>query len=219
MLPLTPRVQRMLGNAVTEFKHGWDASIQKNFQVQGRPTKWLDTHRGGAILQNTARLRWSIKTDSVDNGSGSFTIIARTNNVAYARIHQYGGWIRAKGKKLAVPLTPRAAKMRPKDWPTSGKDKLFPVTTPEHYTLCIQVRAKGKKLAKKRPKDSTSGKDAPSPVKTPERHTSRIQKTKTKVEAQYVLKDAIFIKARPYLVIQSEDYELFRTLTTILPSE
>jgi phage gpG-like protein len=182
MLPLTPRVQRMLGNAVTEFKHGWDASIQKNFQVQGRPTKWLDTHRGGAILQNTARLRWSIKTDSVDNGSGSFTIIARTNNVAYARIHQYGGWIRAKGKKLAVPLTPRAAKMRPKDWPTSGKDKLFPVKTPEHYTLCIQ-------------------------------------KTKTKVEAQYVLKDAIFIKARPYLVIQSEDYELFRTLTTILPSE
>ena len=64
-------------------------SVQKNFDIGGRPTPWKTSDRvrreGGKTLSDTARLRRSI---TVDADSSHVRV---GTNVEYARIHQLGG--------------------------------------------------------------------------------------------------------------------------------
>lgn len=81
-----------------------ETSTIERFDEERAPdgTKWLPSfrakHEGGKTLTDTARLRLSIRpvasADQVEIGT----------NVIYARIHQEGGTIRAKGKALAFTL-------------------------------------------------------------------------------------------------------------------
>lgn len=171
-----PVVQAAMTQSMTEWARALDASIQQNFRDGGRPNAWLPIKRAGRILQDTGRLKNSITVRGYAS-DGTWGVIARTNNIEYARIHQYGGWIRPRvAQALAIPLTQQAARYSPKTWPES-MGKLFPVKKNGNYTLCI---SKGKR----------------SPI----------------VEAQYVLKHAIYIPARPYLAVQIEDVELLKKL-------
>lgn len=115
MIGINAKLQQGLGRAARAIATDWDASIQKNFQVGGRP-KWPATRRGGAILQKSGRLAQSITVRMQEEGTGKFGVTARTNHVIYARIHQYGGIVRPRNTQfLAVPL-PEAGNKRPKDF-------------------------------------------------------------------------------------------------------
>lgn len=105
-----------LDKAALGFERDLDRSFIQNIQSGGRP-KWLKTRRGGAPLQKTGILRNSINVATLNQGSGKYEFIAKVNNVKYARIHQFGGWIKPKNKKaLAIPLTNESAKKTPKDY-------------------------------------------------------------------------------------------------------
>lgn len=91
------------------------ASIHKNFEEQGRPTKWaplspmtLAMRRNKdkssiKILQDTGRLRNSITYDATRSGG---TAVAIGTNVKYGKIHQYGGKVNIP----AITIVPKKAK-------------------------------------------------------------------------------------------------------------
>lgn len=143
MIGLSAQLQNGLGRAAREIATDWDASIQKNFQSGGRP-KWPASRRGGAILQKSGRLAQSITVRAEQVSDTKYAITARTNNIVYARIHQYGGTIRAKTKAfLAIPL-PAAGNKRPRDF----GDKLQLRRSPgghENQAVLGIVKNKGKK--------------------------------------------------------------------------
>lgn len=61
--------------------------------------------KGGNQLQDSGRLRQSIRHELTPNG------VEVGTNVIYGPIHQFGGWIRpVNAQKLAVPATPTAAR-------------------------------------------------------------------------------------------------------------
>lgn len=65
---------------------------------QGKP--WASTRRGGKILNDSARLR-----NSIDYAVAGDTILVGSN-VKYALIHQKGGVIKPKNKKILHFKTP-----------------------------------------------------------------------------------------------------------------
>lgn len=89
MNDLTPAM-RDIGSHMLE-------SIDRNFEVGGRPKKWKRSYRaileGGKTLVATARLKSSIKYRARPNE------VEVGTNVIYGGIHQLGGTIRPKRKK------------------------------------------------------------------------------------------------------------------------
>jgi len=81
-------------------------SVKRNFSAGGRPTKWKQPlFRSGKALRDTGNLMGSI-TYEVQGRA----VLVGTNSI-YAKIHHYGGVIRAKNvKALPIPLHARAAK-------------------------------------------------------------------------------------------------------------
>jgi phage gpG-like protein len=135
MIGIAAQLQVGLGRAAREMAAGLDASIQKNFTSNGRPA-WRPTQRGGAILQKTGRLATAITVTVDTEGETTFAIVARTNNIPYARIHQFGGIITPKSKQyLAIP-TSYAKGKRPRDF-----EGLFFVAAKRgnNPTLCKKV--------------------------------------------------------------------------------
>lgn len=117
------KLSLVLFQSLREWQFQWDRSIQTNFRVGGRPA-WKKTRRGGAILQDRGRLARSITIVTRKVNDDRFEVVAQTNNIRYAKIHQYGGKILPKNSTtLSIPLTPEASKLRsPRDWPN---DELF----------------------------------------------------------------------------------------------
>jgi len=75
-------------------------SVQKNFDVGGRPTKWKGKRDGSAShLQRSGRLQRSIRYQLTADG------VKWGTRQRHARLHQEGGTIRPKSKKfLSIPL-------------------------------------------------------------------------------------------------------------------
>jgi phage gpG-like protein len=139
-------VERVLTAAVREFEFQVDRSIQQNFRVGGRP-RWDGLkHRKGVPLQKSGVLARAVIVKSYVGSGGKYNILVRTNNVPYARIHQFGGVIRpTRAKALAIPLTDKARKMgSPKNWP---EGTLFKHKGEKSFTLCEKVGKKGKLVA------------------------------------------------------------------------
>lgn len=143
---LSASIPRIMAGALGEWTHVLDASFVRNFQQEGRPKKWAGTKRGGKILQKSGRLRNSIGIRAVRVGPNDFRVIVRTNKIPYARIHQYGGWIKpTKAAHLAIPLTKEARRVGPREWDAKYGEKigkLFPVKKPNSFTLCTARRGK-----------------------------------------------------------------------------
>jgi phage virion morphogenesis protein len=78
-------------------------SVERNFEAQGRPGKWLPSQRalktGGQTLSLTGRLRRSFSV----KGAGSRVTVG--TNVVYAAIQQMGGKA-GRGRKVTVPARP-----------------------------------------------------------------------------------------------------------------
>ena len=72
------------------------SEVKKNFEAQGRP-KWQPSKRGGKTLQDTGRLRDSVK-HKIESGR-----VFLTSNLSYARIHNYGGIIRTRYAVIQMP--------------------------------------------------------------------------------------------------------------------
>jgi phage gpG-like protein len=117
MINFSAILRKALDDSAREQGAVLSYSIQQNFRAGGRPTKWPKIGRkGGAILQDTGRLRNSINVRAVRLGAGKNEIVAETN-LKYAAIHQYGGTITAKNAgALAIPLTKEARDKRPKEF-------------------------------------------------------------------------------------------------------
>ena len=92
---LTP-VMRDIGETVRR-------SVERNFEAQGRPAKWLSSQRvlrtGGQTLSLTGRLRRSFSVKA----TGSRATVG--TNVVYAAIHQAGGKT-GRGGKATIPARP-----------------------------------------------------------------------------------------------------------------
>lgn len=170
-----------LNDAARSWERDWDASIAQNFIAGGRPA-WPKTRRGGSILQQTGRLRNAIGVKTRNDGNGKYTFIAKVQAIKYARLQQYGGVIRpVNGKALAIPLTPEAAKKKPRSW---GKRLFFvPSKDGKAPTLCITAGGTSKKKGYKK------GDAIP----------------------QYALLKSVRIPGRPYLVVQKEDAALLKS--------
>lgn len=90
-------------------------STRRNFQAGGRPVKWPVSRRvkkhGGKTLRKTSKLMNSVHYVTA---SDHLTIMT---NERFARIHQFGGVIKAKNAKfLTIPLSEDAAGKRARDF-------------------------------------------------------------------------------------------------------
>lgn len=92
---LTP-VMRAIGETVR-------TSVERNFEAQGRPGKWLPSQRvlrsGGQTLSLTGRLRRSFSVQA----TGSRATVG--TNVVYAAIQQMGGKA-GRGGQVTIPARP-----------------------------------------------------------------------------------------------------------------
>ena len=92
---LTP-VLRAIGETVR-------TSVERNFEAQGRPGKWLPSQRvlrtGGQTLSLTGRLRRSFSV----NATGTRATVG--TNVVYAAIQHFGGKA-GRGGKATIPARP-----------------------------------------------------------------------------------------------------------------
>jgi phage gpG-like protein len=103
----------------------------------------------------------------LDENDTKFTFIASTG-VKYARIHQYGGWIKPKNAKaLTIPISKQAQGKLP--W----------------KSLFLHKTKKGAFLSDRKG---------------------------NKLVNHFVLKKAVYIPARPFLVVQDIDEQDFRKL-------
>lgn len=78
-------------------------SIQKNFEVGGRP-KWIPSKKKGKLKgTNTLRVSGTLSKISAvkDDNAGTVTLITNPGARAYARIHQEGGTINHPGGSRA----------------------------------------------------------------------------------------------------------------------
>jgi phage gpG-like protein len=67
------------------------ASVQKNFDVGGRPRSWLPTRAGNSPLRGaTGKLFSSIRASSGSN----WAEVGTTGGLPYTRIHQFGGHVK-----------------------------------------------------------------------------------------------------------------------------
>lgn len=122
----------------------------------------------GEIVQaapiDKGALRRSFKTSPVIKGASELSVVVGSDLV-YARIQDEGGEIRAiKAKNLAIPLTKKAKKMSPRDWPENqlhfamSKDKrkfLFDAQNRLQYKLQKSVKLKGSGYISKGTKAAT----------------------------------------------------------------
>lgn len=107
------------------------------------------------------------------------------SDLPYAEIQNDGGTIKpTSGKYLAVPLTSKARKMWPRDWP---KDALQFIKSANGNALLAQMQ---KRKSKKKKTIATIGLLAVKKVTTT---------TIDKLVPQYVLKQSVVIKATHYL--------------------
>jgi phage virion morphogenesis protein len=92
-------------------------SIQKNFELGGRPEGWIrlspatvakKRKGGGRILVDSARLKNSIKVQA-----SSDKVVVGTS-VIYAAIHHFGG-MAGRGKKVKIPARPYML-VQDEDW-------------------------------------------------------------------------------------------------------
>src|SRR5574343_1117987 len=120
-----------LTGVMRSFGAHMEGSIQKNFDAEGRPDKWLPLKnpvswinrykkggqyraKGGGltkageravagrkVLTLTARLRNSVHTRVYADR----LVVEAGSNVEYAAIHQFGGWA-GRGHKARIPARP-----------------------------------------------------------------------------------------------------------------
>lgn len=124
------------------------ASVDKNFEYEGRPVRWaplsamtlaMRRNRNKAsakILQDTGNLRRSITYDIREDGEA----VAIGTSVPYAAIHQYGGKIRIPARTI-VPKKAKALRfiVNGKEvFAKSAKQKARTVTIPQRKFLMFQ---------------------------------------------------------------------------------
>ena len=129
-------IQAGIDKSLEEIRALLNRSIQLNFQQGGRPDAWKKSMRGGATLMDTGRLSRAVLVEYRKSSNGRIRFEARTQNIIYAAIHQFGGTIRpVNAKSLAIPVTPEARKVHPRDF-----KGLFPVRKQgkDQGVLCTQ---------------------------------------------------------------------------------
>jgi phage virion morphogenesis protein len=106
ILELLERLHGRVGNltpAMRAIGETVRTSVERNFEAQGRPGKWLPSQRvrktGGQTLSLTGRLRRSFSVKA----TGSRVSVG--TNVVYAAIHQMGGKAGRCGK-VTIPARP-----------------------------------------------------------------------------------------------------------------
>lgn len=102
-----PEAKRLIDNAIGVIKSNALSvieiealrSIQKNFEVGGRP-KWVPSKKKGKLKgTNTLRVSGALSRVSAvrDDNAGIVTLVTSPESRAYARIHQEGGTINHPG--------------------------------------------------------------------------------------------------------------------------
>lgn len=104
---LTPMLKKLVGKPsqiTNKIARDMKTEIELRFRNEETPEgiKWKPSLRGGKTLVDTGLLRQSfqIKYDNKVAQVGT--------NIRYARIHNYGGIIRAKKKYLTIPIAREA---------------------------------------------------------------------------------------------------------------
>jgi phage gpG-like protein len=151
-------------------------SVKRNFQTGGRPSKWkAPLFRTGKALRDTGDLM-----GSMDYEVQGKTILVGTNSIK-AKIHHFGGIIRAKNvKALPIPLNAKAAKAQRNV--KSVREIPDLALIPRKGKPPLLVKFKGRK--------SKSG---------------AYSMKGASLEPWFILKKSVNMPARPFLMLQPQD--------------
>jgi phage gpG-like protein len=151
-------------------------SVKNNFKFGGRPSKWKEPlFRTGKTLRDTGDLMGSIAYDVQWK-----TVLVGTNSIK-AKIHHFGGVIRAKNvKAMPIPLNKQAAKAQRNVKSVRDIPDLALIPRPGKPPLLVKF--KGRKLKS----GAYSMKGAA-------------------LEPWFILKKSVNMPARPFLLLQPQD--------------
>jgi len=139
---ITNIVGQIKTNALKALEIEAVRSIQKNFEVGGRPS-WTPSKKKGKLKgTNTLRVTGTLSEVSAvrDDASGTVTLITNPGARAYARIHQEGGVINRKASTHARRTKKNGISVFASKNRDTGKAKKVDISFSKPYQIEIPAR-------------------------------------------------------------------------------